>query len=191
MFCYNKREYKADAFYCHSMRKNFKPFKKYIYRWNGLNICWSLRIRRLLKLLLSCHSVWVGHFCFAFFGCVGSTVVIYWLCLVLLCQGGNVQNGRCVLIVAGCQVEHVMVELKEEGYNLHVCPAVEVNRLFLPPICCSAGLYLLLSVCQLVTHEGQQFGERWPVAGIQSPTLAHHPVPGEQSYWERRWNSLQ
>lgn len=37
--------------------------------------------------------------------------------------------------------------------------------------------YLLLSVCQLITHKGHQFGERWPVAGIQGPTLTHNPIP--------------
>lgn len=49
--------------------------------------------------------------------------------------------------------------------------------------------YLLHSVCQLITHKGHQFGERWPVAGIQGPALTHHPVPGEEeSHGERRWD---
>lgn len=77
----------------------------------------SLRIRWLHKLLLSCHSVWVGHFCFAFFSRMGLTVIIGCLVLILFCQGENVQNGRWVLVFAGCLIEHVMVELKEEEYN--------------------------------------------------------------------------
>lgn len=85
-------------------------------RWNSHR--WSLSIRRLQKFLLSCLSrVWVAHFYFALSSCTGSTVVVNRLRLVpvLVCQGGNVQNVLCVLVVAGRLVEYVVVELREQG----------------------------------------------------------------------------
>lgn len=150
----------------------------------GLSLC-----IRCLQLLLSGHSF--RHFCFALFSRVGSTVIVGRLVLVLLCQGGNVQNGGCVLVDAGFLVGHVMVQLKEEEKRNNINISVELKMIKVFFLSTHIILtYLLLSVCQLITHEGHQFGERWTVAGIQSPTLTHHPVPAEVSHGESRFDIL-
>lgn len=56
----------------------------------------------LQKHLLS----WVRYFLFAFFSCMGWTVVISHLVLILFCQFRN-----------ECLVEHIMVELIKKGRN--------------------------------------------------------------------------
>lgn len=73
----------------------------------------------------------------------------------------SLPSGGCEKSKTGLQIEYLSNRLVR-FYPQHVDLALQA--------------YLLLSICQLVTHERHQFGERWAIVGIQVPTLAHDPV---------------